>query len=646
MWHSRTIILSSAFGSFLGLILVALLGFVYLKFSGSDDNSNPIYNEHLASGQIENEQASSELIRETWEPLSPYIPTSRLRKASEPVGKIIISYKDSDRKGSCTGTIIAPFLILTSYHCLLPPSSEPSLEVSSLHIIFGFYNSEDRQQLYDGGRLRLFKLDTVFIDGAYGDDLPTDFAVFRTRDNIDPDTGEEIDPSQFWGKLDFSSCEIGHSQTKKDADECSGGAAQSQEESDSPVSDNTKSLGAHPLVVIHHPYREESKHISRYSCHTNGVRFGPDPTDERFSIGHSCATDKGSSGAPVLFQDSLKIAGIHRGGLPNSPRKRDIRGVMPNMNVFSSVHDMIKVSLDATVETTSGRFAKLVIDSLPSIKKNHPISSDLVFGPRSQSVHQRAVVRSIKEKSFSLPEGFSVERLGLIRKISQGKVSSCNGFYLGKGTMITSGHCLLDMNNDVWSSELAEFGMVGFRDLMTQYSSDEVSTSPWFEFFPSRSLLKASKPLDYAVIKLKSVSQVINHFKTSVDPRSFMDIKIRKDKPISGEQITLLYFGQSNNLVRNQCIVEESLSEAFMFRGNRDPSTLLAYRCTSKSLPGSSGGILVDSEARLVAIHMYVQHNRGEVQEEGYLGGGLALSAIREELLGIEGVDVSKDNES
>jgi len=511
------------------------------------------------------EMASRELIRETWEPLGSYVAASELREAAKPIGKLEISYEGSDRVGVCTGSIIDEFTILTAYHCLQPPVSNPSLKVERIQIIFDFLSSDDPLGRFTpDSKLRVFNLDpNFFVDGAKPNGTSVDFVLLKATGNfLSTADQREVDPSAVWGKIQISPEVL------------------------------EPNYEVTPLIIIHHPRNRLPMQVSRYSCHANGHRNVPGKPDE--SYGHSCATEPGSSGAPVFAQEDLRVIGIHRGSIPGASTARPISGILPQFNVFSGVHDMLKQSLSEKAKTSSGKFAEIVLAQNPSLSERYARLLAPKIAYRTAATYSDAVERSVQTLSFDVPNSFATERLGRIHTVDEQNAigASCTTLYLGGDFIVTPYHCTdIDQHN---SYEYGLFDFSGLSDLrLTNGSEKEI---PVFELKLRDSFL-ISRELDYAIYEISGLQEFVDDF-TSKHDAELSPLIVGQQEPAVATKVDLLYLNQSNTLTRIGC--EVTTEDSF-------DSSRLAYGCMEEltSTAGSSGGVVIDDQGRVLAIHMY-----------------------------------------
>ena len=83
---------------------------------------------------------------------------------------------------------------------------------------------------------------------------------------------------------------------------------------------------SHGLVMIHHPGGEPMR-ISKKRCRVRTVQ-APGVDDRPVDFGHRCDSNPGSSGAPILDEETLRVVGLHHWGFQTwGPFMRENRAV-------------------------------------------------------------------------------------------------------------------------------------------------------------------------------------------------------------------------------------------------------------------------------------------------------------------------------
>lgn len=203
----------------------------------------------------------------SFEYLSGYVESGRLRNLSQPVGRLTIDYEEG--VGYCTASLIASNLALTNHHCV--PGDGRYGAVRTARLDMGFYARDD-----NAGLEQFAILDgdptTAAFDAVDSQGEPYDYSVLR----VDGAPGDR------WGVVDLD----------KTADGYPG-----QE-----------------LIVIHHP-AGYPKHVTRRRCFAS--KRQPEQAEGlTVNLHHHCDTVGGSSGAPIFDAISNELVALHYWGSP------------------------------------------------------------------------------------------------------------------------------------------------------------------------------------------------------------------------------------------------------------------------------------------------------------------------------------------
>jgi hypothetical protein len=183
-----------------------------------------------------------------YEPWRKFAHSSQLFQAGTPVGYLETELADG-RRIECSGMAVAANLVLTARHCIRLTANKPPK-------VIRFWLGDTHT---DGGIP--FILDPTPKDVIDGDDQETDFAVMTSKAQFDltqiriPPLGADPSPMQ-------------------------------------------------PLYIYHEPFGQPLT-LTRFQC---WVIEEPRPTDGM--LHHTCDTQTGSSGAPIM-NESFQIVGLH-----------------------------------------------------------------------------------------------------------------------------------------------------------------------------------------------------------------------------------------------------------------------------------------------------------------------------------------------
>ncbi|MBI1383663.1 MAG: SUMF1/EgtB/PvdO family nonheme iron enzyme [Rhizobiales bacterium] len=182
-------------------------------------------------------------------------PADVLRTLARPVGRIAFSGDfgpGRPKVGYCTASLVADDLVLTNYHCI---AGNPLGKVADALLWMGYLRFKDATGVKQYG----LELDPVEASAEL------DYAIHRVRGA----------PGKDWGRVRLAAADPG---------------------------DNTS------LFIVHHPGGQD-QHISLGACKTSA----PALAGEDFL--HECATEVGSSGAPVFDFGRRTVIGLHYAGL-------------------------------------------------------------------------------------------------------------------------------------------------------------------------------------------------------------------------------------------------------------------------------------------------------------------------------------------
>jgi V8-like Glu-specific endopeptidase len=232
-------------------------------------------------------QAASSGESETYEQLLKFEASSIFYKASHPVGQLWIQLPDGDFVAVCTGMVISSELVLTAKHCVF--DGEDPLILRSAVLVLG------RVDIVGG---ESFELD---LDPADVGETENDFVVLKS-------------------KKPLSDYAQGIPRVGKDP------------------------VGRQGLYIIHFPALQPMV-LSRKDCRIL------DDGDIGSMIRHTCQTQPGSSGAPIL-NESMEIVGMHLAGGKTSVVDTFNRGITISEIIQDS--DVVKKALLASAGTASG----------------------------------------------------------------------------------------------------------------------------------------------------------------------------------------------------------------------------------------------------------------------------------------------------
>jgi len=187
-----------------------------------------------------------------YEPLKLSPPQDMLRKIARPVGRLDVQYGDG--MSTCTASIVSETQILTNYHCIPGTGKHGKIEKAS--ILMGYLSQTDTR----GTKRYKVKIIPVVSDKNL------DFALLEVAGR----------PAKKWGTVKL---------VKRDP------------------------MPGESLMIIHHPLGLPL-HVTRGRCRAANPR-SVDNTD----IFHTCDTESGSSGSPILTGDGKNMLGIHFSGV-------------------------------------------------------------------------------------------------------------------------------------------------------------------------------------------------------------------------------------------------------------------------------------------------------------------------------------------
>ncbi len=192
-----------------------------------------------------------------YEPVTNYASDSRIGKASRAIGLLDIRYEHAN--GTCSASLVAPDKLLTNWHCI-PGDGDDGKAVKA-------YFVPDYLSEQNTSSLTWFEVNPVALETG---DSKTDFSILKVQG----------DPGNSYGIIRLARQKLAENA---------------------------------PLMIIHHPLGG-SKKVTRFDC-----RRAASTDSARFL--HSCDTQPGSSGSPVLSDDDLALVALHYAGHPDKATK-------------------------------------------------------------------------------------------------------------------------------------------------------------------------------------------------------------------------------------------------------------------------------------------------------------------------------------
>lgn len=187
-----------------------------------------------------------------YEPLRLSPPQDVLRRVARPVGRLDIRYEKG--MSTCTAFVVADRQILTNFHCI--PGVGKHGNVLEASLLMGFYSQTDVRSVK---RYQVELKPSAF-------DRELDFSLLRVRGSLKAE----------WGLVSL-----------KDRDP----------------------LPGESLLIVHHPLGLPL-HVTRGRCRA----ASPTPVSET-EIFHTCDTEGGSSGSPIMTADGTGVLGLHFSGV-------------------------------------------------------------------------------------------------------------------------------------------------------------------------------------------------------------------------------------------------------------------------------------------------------------------------------------------
>lgn len=297
-------------------------------------------------------------------------PSSRLRKAAQPVGLIVVAFANGDGLSECTGWVISPALVLTARHCIEDEDAETGevtrISPESVDFILNYL------EVSEGDRI---PLSTTPVEIGEGD---LDYVLFTIASG-------EFDLSKIW----------------------------------------VPRLGPEPaanedLMIIQYPFGRPLSY-ARDGCKTTERDYV-----QGDNFRHICDTLSSSSGAPVFNQD-FQVIGIHTaGGLSNDSNSYN-QGVL--IDKITQVSERIRISLQdygkdivaATVSTQTTTTMETYL--LPaSLKVLNRSGNWVMVGPDARTYPLRLQSSNGGMYVFWEPSGDSIYRFpvdgGVLEKLT------------------------------------------------------------------------------------------------------------------------------------------------------------------------------------------------------------------------------------
>lgn len=211
-----------------------------------------------------------------YESLARAPQTDFLRLLSRPVGRLNILYEKG--ASTCTASVVSDKYVLTNYHCIPGDGGHGKVEQAS--IMLGYFSVVDTSTV---------KKYTVAPTPVIADE-ELDVALLEVKGN----------PASEWGAI-----------TLEPRDPYPGES----------------------LLVVHHPLGQPL-HVTRGHCRA----YSPTSVGNS-DVFHTCDTEAGSSGAPILTSDGKSVIGIHFSGAfgqLSANRGKRVFAIMEKYAVFKS----------------------------------------------------------------------------------------------------------------------------------------------------------------------------------------------------------------------------------------------------------------------------------------------------------------------